>query len=84
MKQEILNLADDLELEFWTSDPNEQIGLKSIIYPFAYEVYNKDTTRYDRVPYDEYRWWIINEKENKEGGWVFYAIPSLDQPDFSD
>ena len=76
---------DDLQIQFWTSDPNNQIGEKSIVFPFAYEVYNNQTSSYDRVPFDEHRWWIINKKEKKEeGGWIFFAIPSLNQPDFSD
>lgn len=76
---------DDLQIQFWTSDPNNQIGEKSIVFPFAYEVYNNQTSSYDRVPFDEHRWWVINKKEKKEeGGWIFIAIPSLNQPDFSD
>jgi hypothetical protein len=80
----VLN-SNDLQIEFWTSDPNNQISEKSIVFPFAYEVYNQSNNSYDRVPFDEHRWWKITSKENKqEGGWVFYAIPSQDQPDFSD
>lgn len=75
----------DFEIEFWTSDPKEQISEKSIIYPFAYEVHNTDTNSYDRVPYDEYRWWKVATKEKREeGGWLFTAVPSDSQPDFSD
>lgn len=74
----------DLSFDFWTSDPNEQINIKSIIYPFAYEVHNEETNSYDKVPYDEYRWWKIVSKEKKEGGWFFKAVPSENQPDFSD
>lgn len=76
---------NDLSLEFWTSDPNNQINEKSIIFPFAYEIYDSNSDSYDRIPFDEHRWWKITEKQKKdEGGWVFYAIPSADQPDFSD
>ena len=76
---------DDLQIQFWTSDPKDQIKEKSIVFPFAYEVFNNETSSYDRVPYDEHRWWIINKKEKKEeGGWIFAAIPSITQPDFSD
>jgi hypothetical protein len=76
--------ASDFSLSFWTSDPNEQIGERSIIYPFAYEIHNQQTDAYDRVPYDEYRWWKVTGKEQKEGGWLFSTIPSEVQPDFSD
>lgn len=76
---------DDLQIQFWTSDPKDQIKEKSIIFPFAYEVFNNGTSSYDRVPFDEHRWWVINKKEKKEeGGWILTAIPSLTQPDFSD
>lgn len=80
----IMISANDFSIEFWTSDPKNQITEKSIIYPFCYEVHNQETNRYDRVPYDEYRWWKVTSKEPKEKGWVFQAIPSDYQPDFSD
>lgn len=76
--------AADFSIEFWTSDPKEQITENSIIYPFTYEVHNQETNSYDKVPYDEYRWWKVTEKIKKEeGGWLFKAIPSESQPDFS-
>lgn len=75
---------NDLQIEFWTSDPRNQISEKSIIYPFSYEIYNKSTNAYDRVPYDEYRWWKVSSKEQKEGGYLIKAVPSEDHPDFSD
>lgn len=76
--------STDFAIEFWTSDPKEQITNNSIIYPFSYEVHNQETNNYDRVPFDEYRWWKVTEKEKKqEGGWLFKAIPSEIQPDFS-
>lgn len=76
---------NDLQLEFWTSDPEDKILEKSIVYPFSYEIYNQNTNSYDRVPFDEYRWWKIVSKESKEsGGYLFTAIPSEDHPDFSD
>jgi hypothetical protein len=76
--------STDFSIEFWTSDPNEQITEGSIIYPFSYEVHNQETESYDKVPYDEYRWWKVSEKEKKEeGGWLFKATPSETQPDFS-
>lgn len=75
---------NDLQMEFWTSDPKNQISEKSIIYPFSYEVYNQETNSYDRVPFDEYRWWKVTKKEEKQGGYLFATIPSQDQPDFSD
>lgn len=76
--------ASDFSIEFWTSDPRDQITENSIIYPFTYEVHNQQTDSYDKVPYDEYRWWKVTEKEKKqEGGWLFKAIPSENQPDFS-
>lgn len=77
--------STDLQIQFWSSDPNGKITEKSVIYPFAYEIYNKETDSYDRVPYDEYRWWKISEKNKvEEGGWLFTAVPSDVQPDFSD
>lgn len=76
--------ATDLSFDFWTSDPNKKINEKSIIYPFAYEVHNVETGSYDKIPYDEYRWWKIVSKEEKEGGWFFRSVPSEIQPDFSD
>lgn len=76
--------STDFHFDFWTSDPKRQISEKSIIYPFSYEVYNQETNAYDRVPYDEYRWWKVAEKEDKEGGWLFKCVPSETQPDFSD
>ena len=75
---------EDLILEFWSTDPENKITEKSIIFPFAYEVYNEESLSYDRVPYDQHRWWLISSKERKESGWLFSAIPSADQPDFSD
>lgn len=81
----VMTEVTDFGIEFWTSDPNEQITEKSIVYPFAYEVYNPQSESYDRVPYDEYRWWKVSEKKKiKEGGWLFRAVPSDSQPDFSD
>lgn len=76
--------AGDTEISFWTSDPREQIKEKSVVYPFSYEVHNTATDSYDRVPYDEYRWWKVSERESKEGGWLFRCVPSELQPDFSD
>lgn len=77
--------ATDFYLEFWTSDPNEHITEKSIIYPFAYEIHNTQTDSYDRVPYDEYRWWKVSDRKRmEEGGWLIRAVPSDNQPDFSD
>lgn len=76
--------STDLSIEFWTSDPKKQITEKSIIYPFSYEVHNQSTDNYDRVPYDEYRWWKVSSKERKEEGWLFAAVPSDVQPDFSE
>lgn len=76
--------STDFSFDFWTSDPNRQVTERSIIYPFSYEVYNEETGSYDRVPYDEYRWWKVTDKEQKEGGWLFRCVPSETQPDFSD
>lgn len=75
---------NDLQMQFWTSDPNSQISEKSIIYPFSYEIYNQNTQDYDKVPFNEHRWWKVSSKEEKEGGWLFSSIPSQDHPDFSD
>jgi len=79
----IVMSSNDLLFEFWTSDPRLQIDENSIIYPFSYEVHNISTDSYDKVPYDEYRWWKVSRKEPKEGGWLFHCVPSQDQPDFS-
>lgn len=76
--------SGDTEMTFWTSDPRGQIGEKSIVYPFSYEVHNTSTDSYERVPYDEYRWWKVSDKEPREGGWSFRCVPSDIQPDFSD
>lgn len=75
---------NDLVLEFWTSDPENKINKNSIIYPFSYEVYNEKTSSYDKVPYDEYRWWKVIEKKEKDKGYIISSIPSQDHPDFSD
>jgi len=80
----VVTASSDLSLEFWTSDPRSQITERSIVYPFTYEVHNRETDSYDRVPYDDYRWWRVSSKEEKEGGWLFRANPSDFQPDFSD
>lgn len=80
----VVTSSGDLQLEFWTSDPIEQISERSIVYPFSYEVHNVNTDAYDRVPYDDYRWWRVSHRESKEGGWLFRANPSDFQPDFSD
>lgn len=80
----VLISSEDLILEFWTSDPNQTITEKSVVYPFLYEVYNEETKRYDNIPYDDRRWWKIIEKTQKDNGWIFKAMPSDFQPDFSD
>jgi len=80
----IVMSSGDLIFEFWTSDPNEQIEEKSIVYPFSYEVHNSETNQYDRVPYDDYRGWRVSKREPREGGWLLSASPSDHQPDFSD
>ena len=74
----------DLAISLWTTDPNQQITEQSVIFPFAYEIWNKQTQRYDRVPYDEYRWWRVVSIEDKDGGKIYTAAPSDLQPDFSD
>jgi hypothetical protein len=75
---------EDLTLEFWSTDPNRKITENSIVFPFAYEVYNEDTNSYDRIPFDEHRWWMVSSIESKEKGWLFTCVPSSNQPDFSD
>jgi hypothetical protein len=75
---------NDLQMEFWTSDPKNQVSENSIIYPFSYEIYNQETESYDKVPFDEYRWWKVTRKEEKENGYLFTTMPSEDHPDFSD
>lgn len=73
----------DLFLEFWTTDPENVISEHSIVYPFLYEIYNNKTQSYDKVPFDDRRWWKVNKKEKKDNGWLFTSAPSKDQPDFS-
>jgi hypothetical protein len=65
----------DLKMQFWTTDPNSQITTQSIIYPFRYK---------DGPPLNEFRWWLVTGKTNKSVGYVFDAVPSKYQPDFSD
>lgn len=79
----VVTQNSDLALQFWTTDPNNKLENKSIVFPFCYEVYNSTTSNYDRVPYDENRWWKISERVPKDIGWLFTAIPSADNPDFS-
>jgi len=79
----VVTSSSDLVLEFWTSDPRGQVTERSVVYPFAYEVHNRETDAHDIVPYDDYRWWRVSSKEEKEGGWLFVANPSDFQPDFS-
>lgn len=73
---------NDFAIQFWTTDPKQQVTEHSIIYPFAYEIFNNGRT--NRVPYDEYRWWRVSKKTKQEDGYLFEATPSLVQPDFSD
>lgn len=75
---------EDLFMSFWSTDPKQKITEGSIVYPFVYEVYNEQTESYNKVPYNEHRWWKIVEKETKDVGWIYKAIPSDNQPDFSD
>jgi hypothetical protein len=75
---------EDLFMSFWSSDPKQKITEGSIVYPFVYEVYNEQTESYNKVPYNEHRWWKIVEKETKDVGWIYKTIPSDSQPDFSD
>lgn len=74
----------DLAIQFWTTDPRQQVVERSVIYAFAYETWDTDTNRYHRVPYTEYRWWRVTGIEKKDGGFLFTAVPSDFQPDFSD
>lgn len=75
---------NDLQIEFWTTDPRQQVTEQSVIYPFASEIWDQNTKRYHRVPFTEYRWWKINSIYERDGGYIFYAVPSDIQPDFSD
>lgn len=80
----VLMSNTDLVMEFWSTDPNKKINENSIVFPFAYEIYNQDTSSYDRVPFDEHRWWSVSSREKKETGWLFRCVPSSNHPDFSD
>ena len=62
---------DDLCLMFWT---NVDVAKNSIVYPSKYR---------DGVKFGEYRWWKINDYEEKAGGFLIQAIPSDYQPDFT-
>jgi hypothetical protein len=74
----------DIGMSFWTSDPDNKITKNSIVYPFSYEVYNQKTSSYDKVPFDQYRWWKVIDKIEKNNGWLISSIPSMHHPDFSD
>jgi len=65
----------DLKMQFWTTDPNSQIAVQSIVYPFRYK---------DGPKLNEFRWWVISAKTPKSVGYVFEGVPSTFQPDFSD
>jgi len=66
--------SGDLGITFWTTDPRNQVTEKSVIYPYRYE---------NGIPYDDYRWWRVVSKSDKDGGYLFEAIISDFQPDFS-
>lgn len=63
--------AGDLSLSFWTT---KNLISGSVVFPFRWS---------DGQSYADYRWWKIIEAQEKEGGWIFDAIPSTLQPDFS-
>jgi hypothetical protein len=65
----------DLKMQFWTTDPNSQINVQSIVYPFMYK---------DGPKLNEFRWWVVSTKIPKSVGYVFESVPSTFQPDFSD
>jgi hypothetical protein len=67
--------SSDLAIEFWTTDPKDQVVERSIVYPYRYE---------NGIPYDDYRWWRIMSRIEKDGGYIYEAVLSDSQPDFSD
>jgi hypothetical protein len=67
--------SNDFAIQFWTTDPNNQIKERAIVYPF----------RYRKGPaLKEFRWWKIDSKTKKDPGYTFEGIVSDFQPDFSD
>jgi hypothetical protein len=67
--------SSDLAIELWTTDPKNQVAERSIVYPYRYE---------NGIPYDDYRWWRVMSKTEKDGGYIYKAVISDFQPDFSD
>jgi hypothetical protein len=65
----------DLSMKFWTTDPHSKIAKRSVVFPFKYK---------DGPHLKEFRWWQVVGKEEKELGYIFEAIPSTFQPEFSD
>jgi hypothetical protein len=65
----------DFSIQFWTTDPNNQIGERTIVYPYRYK---------KGEALKDYRWWRITSKVKKEPGYVFEGVASEYQPDFSD
>ena len=67
--------SNDFMIQFWTTDPHDQIKERAIIYPF----------RYKKGPsLKEFRWWKIKSKTKKDPGYIFEGVASDFQPDFSD
>jgi len=67
--------STDFVIQFWTTDPNDQIKERAIVYPFRYK---------KGPPLKEFRWWKIASKTKKDPGYVFEGVISEYQPDFSD
>jgi len=63
---------EDLIIKLWT---NYKSSKDSIIFPSVFVKGN--------IKFGDYRWWRIQEQEEKEGGFLITAIPSDVQPDFS-
>jgi len=76
--------GSDLEIVFWSTDPDQRVTNHSVVYPFSWVVWHEYYKKENRVPFDEYRWWKVVEIEEKDGGWLYKASISDFQPDFSD
>jgi hypothetical protein len=62
----------DFAIRFWT---NQMLSKQSIIFP---SVFIKG-----EIKFGDYRWWKIDNQEEKAGGYIVTAVASEIQPDFS-
>jgi len=71
--ESIMVETSDMAIRFWTSS-EANLTSGSIVYPYQYN---------DGQKYGEFRWWAIQAIEEKAGGLLVEATPSVEQPDFS-